>query len=106
MKTKTKKQSTETKVVTEMIQPVIKTETVQVKVAKDPKQITGLRGLKSLVFDRFAQAFAKGKELPSCEELTKEVKEKFPMSRWMASEDRQKVHYSYYKSKFMSAMKA
>lgn len=85
-------------------EPKIKETTVDVKVAANPEQRTGLRGLKGLVFDRFATAFAKSgdlKTLPTMEDLSKEVAEKFPQSRWLA---RPKVHYSYYKSKFISSL--
>ena len=84
------------------VKPTENTE-VKVIVAKNPEQRTGLRGLRGLVFDRFAQAFAKTNDfsgLPSMEEMTKEVAEKFPQSRWIA---RPKIHYSYYKSKYISS---
>lgn len=84
----------------------IKMETVEIKIAKNPEERIGMRGLKGLVFDRFAQSFSKTKnleKLPTMEEMTAEVGKHYPQSRWMA---RPKVHYSYYKSKFISSLPA
>lgn len=81
---------------------------IEIKVAKDPNQRPGLRGLKGLVFGEFKKAYLETKDnkdgiiLPTMDQMTKLVGEKFPQSRWMA---RPKVHYGYYKSKFISALK-
>lgn len=81
----------------------IATESVTIKVAKDPENLTGLRGLRGMVFEEMNRAFQAKKDLPTMEALTEKVKEKFPQSRWIA---RPKIHYSYYKSKFLQSVKA
>ena len=79
------------------------TKDVTIKVAKDPEATQGLRGLKGMVFDEFGKAWKAKKELPTMDILTKVVAEKYPQSRWIA---RPKIHYSYYKSKFLQSVKA
>ncbi len=75
---------------------------VAVTVSADAENRTGLRGLKGLVFAEMAKAFSAKKPLPSMDDLTKEIEAKFPQSRWIA---RPKIHYSYYKSKFLQSVK-
>ncbi len=79
------------------------TKAVTIQVAKDPEQVQGLRGLRGTVFGEMTKAWKAKKDLPSMEELTAIVSEKYPQSRWIA---RPKVHYSYYKSKFLQSVKA
>ena len=74
---------------------------VQIQVAKDPEARQGLRGLRGMVFGEFGKAKDLA-HLPTRDELTAKVAEQFPQSRWIA---RPKIHYSYYKSKFLQSVK-
>lgn len=85
-------------------QPKVVTEIVKVSVPVDRNQGQGLRGLRGMIFGVFQQATNGGKDLsklPTCEETTAMVSEKYPQSRWIANP---KIHHSYYKSKFISSL--
>ena len=85
------------KIVEQVGQPEVK--------ENDPvNQPMGLRGLKKMVFEKFTEEYQKNKDLndlPNQDEMTNIVKEKFPQSMWVA---KPKIHYSYYKSKFISGL--
>lgn len=76
---------------------------VQIQVSKDPENRPGLRGLRGLVFAKFESAWKAKKPLPTMDELGPVIEANFPQSRWLA---RPKIHYSYYKSKFLQSVKA
>ncbi len=73
------------------------------KVQLAAKPIAGLRGLKAMVFGEFAKADDL-QHLPTMAEVTEMVKQNFPQSAWLTSAEKAKIHYSYYKSKFISAL--
>ena len=79
------------------------TKTVPVQIARDPENSKGLRGLRGMVFGVMGLAWKAKKDLPTMDVLTKLVSEKYPQSRWIA---RPKIHYSYYKSKFLQSVRA
>lgn len=92
---------------TKSVKPVTRkaedTKAVTIQVAKDPENTSGLRGLRGMVFDEMSKAWKAKKDLPTMDQLTGLVAQKYPQSRWIA---RPKVHYSYYKSKFLQSVKA
>jgi len=104
MKTKKVAKATKTRkpqvLVPEAIQ--VPTKVVEIKVAKDPEQTQGLRGLRGTVFAEFGKFKNDLANLPGMDAMTKIVAAQYPQSRWIA---RPKVHYSYYKSKFLQSVK-
>ena len=79
--------------------------TIEVDMSKIEIPELGNRGLKPYVFARFTEVFNKTKDLaklPTQEEMTAEIAEKFPTSKFNVSP---KIHYSYYTSKFFSFLR-
>lgn len=108
MKTKKTKKASKKAISRQPEQPKVEVTTVPVTVPVAKINLTGLRGLRGLVFGMFREAYEKTndlKALPSMDEVTKVVEQYFPQSRWLASPERTKIHYSYYKSKFISSLK-
>lgn len=108
MKTKKSKKASRKVIKAQPEQPKIEMTQVPVTIPVAKVNLTGLRGLRGLVFGIFKAAYEKTndlKALPDMATVTAEVEKYFPQSRWMASPERTKVHYSYYKSKFISSLK-
>jgi len=103
MKTKSNKNAKPAKSALVVTRKPADTKSVTIQVAKDPENTSGLRGLRGMVFDEMSKAWKAKKDLPTMDMLTAIVATKYPQSRWIA---RPKVHYSYYKSKFLQSVKA